>query len=305
MRTFLGVQSCDLTNPLPPAEVIILGAADATPHTHNQSSHAANGPSAIREALRGYEGDLLRWDFDQGQPLLDLAQTSIFDAGDLRTNPNSPEQNRQTITDAIRLILANGSVPVLFGGDDSVPIPFFEAYRGSEEITIVQVDAHLDWRHERNGILHTFASTMRRASEMPWVKTIVQVGQRGIGGSGRDEYEHAINWGSKIFTAREVHRCGVGPVLQQIQPGARCLITIDCDGLDPSVIPGVIVPQPGGLSYYDVVSLIEGVSAKATIVGLDIVELVPERDLNGFGALAAARIVCNAITAIAGKRQRS
>jgi agmatinase len=92
-------------------------------------------------------------------------------------------------------------------------------------------------------------------------------------------------------------------VLQHIAPGSRCVVTIDCDGLDPSVMPGVLIPQPGGLGYFDVVSLVERVAGRAAIVGFDIVELVPERDTNGLGALAAARIVCNAIRSITDKRE--
>jgi agmatinase len=304
-RTFLGVPSCDLAGALPPAGFIVVGAADATPYNPGQSSHAANAPLAIREALRGYEQDLLRRDFDHGGPLLDLSHTTVLDAGNLSTSPDTPEQNRETITGAMRAIVGSGSVPILIGGDDSVPIPLFAAYDGLGDITIVQVDAHLDWKHERNGILHTFASPMRRASEMAWVRNIVQVGLRGIGGSGENEYRAAIDWGARIVTAREFQRCGIDLVLQHIQPGSRCIITIDCDGLDPSVMPGVLIPQHGGLGYFDVVSIIEKVAERATIVGFDIVELVPERDTNGLGALAAARIICNVIRAIAATTKAS
>jgi agmatinase len=125
-RTFLGAPSCDLASALPPADFIVVGAADATPFSPGQSSHAANAPSAIREALRDYEADLVRWDFDQTRPLLDLSHTIVLDAGDVSTSPDTPEQNRRTITNAIRAILANGSISILLGGDDSVPIPMFE-----------------------------------------------------------------------------------------------------------------------------------------------------------------------------------
>jgi agmatinase len=84
-------------------------------------------------------------------------------------------------------------------------------------------------------------------------------------------------------------------VIDRIVPGSKCILTIDVDGLDPSVAPGVIVPQPGGLLYDDILDLIDGVTAKARLVGLNLVELVPERDVNGLTALVAGRIVCNAI----------
>ncbi|MCK1386414.1 arginase family protein [Bradyrhizobium sp. 21] len=298
-NTFLGVATCDLALPLPASDIVIFGAADATPHLKGRTSHAANGPTAIRNALRVYQADLSRWDFDQDGVLLDREQIRVFDCGDLPTSPDAPEENRNVIRTATKKILASGAVPVLLGGDDSVPIPFFEAFEDMGKLTIMQIDAHLDWKDRRDGSAHTFSSTMRRASEMPWIERIVQVGLRGIGGSGLQELSRARNWGSRIFTARDIKRQGVHTVLSAIEENSNCLITIDCDGLDPSVIPGVILPQPGGLSYFDVIDLIAGVASKARIVGLDLVELVPERDVQNIGAICAARIICNAIGCIA------
>jgi agmatinase len=293
--TFLGVPACDITLPLPESDVIIVGAADATPHIMGQTSHAANAPTAIRAALRGYHSDLSRWDFDQDDILLDQENIRVFDCGNLPTAPDTPEENRQLIRTAAEKILAAGAVPILIGGDDSVPIPFFAAFEAIGKLTILQIDAHLDWKDRRDGLAHTFSSTMRRASEMPWVERIVQVGLRGIGGSGRPELVCARDWGSRIFTARDVRDRGIQTVLGAIEEGSNCLIAIDCDGLDPSVIPGVIIPQPGGLFYFEVIDLIAGVASKARIVGLDLVELVPERDVQNIGAICAARIICNTI----------
>jgi agmatinase len=172
-------------------------------------------------------------------------------------------------------------------------------------ITIVQVDAHLDWREERNGMRHTFSSPMRPASEMPWVERIVQVGMRGIGASRKGDLDDALRWGARIIRASSVHRHGMKPVLDCIPEGARCVVTIDCDGLDPSAIPGVLVPQPGGLSFTDIMALFDGLATKASIQGVDVVELVPSRDVNQIGAFTAARFVCKAIGCIARQRGRA
>ncbi|MGY4363573.1 arginase family enzyme [Bradyrhizobium sp. i1.7.7] len=122
--------------------------------------------------------DSSRWDFDQDLPLLDRG-LQIIDLGDLATDPQTPEGNRSLITSTTASILKAGAVSLLLGGDDSVPIPFFAGFEGFGPITILQIDAHLDWRDEHAGLKHTFSSTMRRASEMPCVEPIVQVGQRG------------------------------------------------------------------------------------------------------------------------------
>ena len=72
-------------------------------------------------------------------------------------------------------------------------------------------------------------------------------------------------------------------------------VTVDCDGLDPAIMPAVIAPAPGGLGYWQAVDLLHGLAAKARIAGFDIVEFMPARDSQGLAALTAARIVCNVL----------
>jgi agmatinase len=145
---------------------------------------------------------------------------------------------------------------------------------------------------------------MRRASEMPWVDRIIQVGQRGVGGSRANDLADARDWGVTLFSAASVRRHGIQPIIDQVTPGSRCIVTLDCDGLDPSVIPAVLVPQPGGLDYLDIVELLQGVARRAHIVGFDLVELMPDADVRGLGVLAASRIVCVTLGCIAGQLQR-
>jgi len=128
---------------------------------------------------------------------------------------------------------------------------------------------------------------------------------RGVGGSRKSDLDDALRWGTRIIPATTVRRHGMTPVLDCIPAEARCVVTIDCDGLDPSVIPALLVPQPGGLNYFDVMDLFDGSAAKATIAGVDVVELVPKRDVNGIGALTAARFICKAAGRIAHQRDVS
>ncbi|MCP3398925.1 MULTISPECIES: arginase family protein [unclassified Bradyrhizobium] len=299
--TLLGLPAAT-TDTLSGADVVIFGVPDATLHVPGSTSHAARAPSALRESTEQIARDPLRWDFDQDGPLIPGGLRAI-DLGDLPTNPATPQENRSLITSTTASILKADAVPMLIGGDDSVPIPFFAGFEQFGPLTILQIDAHLDWRDERAGLKHTFSRTMRRASEMPWVERIIQVGQRGIGGSRAEDLAAARAWGVKLFSAASVRGHGVQAVLDHIPPGSRCIVTLDCDGLDPAVIPAVLVPQPGGLGYFDVVELLHGVTQRARIVGLDLVELVPDADVRGLGVLAAARILCVALGCIA--RQRS
>ncbi len=282
------------------ADIAIIGVADATPYQAGVTSHASGAPQALRDITHSRYGfDLDNYDFDLGGTLLDGGGARAVDCGDVATSPDDGAANRAKIESAVRTILAAGAVPVVLGGDDSVPIPMFQAFEGQGPLTVLQLDAHIDWRDEVGGVRHGFSSTMRRASELPFIERIVQVGARGVGSAGAAEVETARSWGAHLVTARAVHDHGLEQIVDLIPQGARCLITLDCDVLDPSIVPGVIGPVPGGLSYHQVVSLIDAAAHKASIAGFDIIEFVPDRDVAGIGALNAARIVCHATGRIA------
>ncbi len=299
-QTFCGVPWCEDLGALE-AEVAVLGAPHGTPYAPGTPSHAAGGAAAVRAALGWYSAKPEQFDFDTMTPVFGGAR--VVDCGDVPGDPHDGAANRQAIADALRAILARGAVPLLLGGDDSVPIPLFKAYAGSREITIVQVDAHIDWRDEVNGVRHGFSSPMRRASEMPQITRLVQIGARGPGSARSSDLAQARAWGAKIFTAREVHARGVAPALDQVPEGAEAILSIDVDGIDPSVVPGVILPACGGLGYQQVLDVIHGVAAKARIIGAAFVEYVPERDPTGTGAQAIARLASNVIAAIGGQRR--
>ncbi len=116
-------------------------------------------------------------------------------------------------------------------------------------VTVVRVDAHIDWRDEIDGERYGYRSPMRRISEMPCVERLVQVGMRGVCARA-DDVRAARSWESHFVRSAEVHHLGLRPVLDLIPPGARCFVTIDCDGLDPSIMPVIIAPAPGGLTEF-------------------------------------------------------
>ena len=180
-----------------------------------------------------------------------------------------------------------------------MPIPVFEACHDRGPLTIVQIDAHIDWREEVAKERWGLSSTMRRASEMPHVERIVQVGQRAIGSARPGDFADAKAWGVIFVPARAVHEHGIAPVLDAVPAGAQVLLTLDCDGLDPTIMPGVIAPAPGGLTYWQVIGILRGIAAKARIAAFDLVEFVPERDVAGLGALTAARIIVNVLGLLA------
>jgi agmatinase len=294
-ETFLGLPSARNLAALD-AKIAILGVPCATPY-RSVGRYCAGAPRAIRDAIAVYAANLHHVDFDIGGPIFPGPITAV-DGGDLACTED-PAANRSAIREAVATVIARGAVPIIIGGDDSVPIPVFEACHDRGPLTIVQIDAHIDWREEVAGERWGLSSTMRRASEMPQVERIVQVGQRAIGSARPGDLADAKAWGAIFVPAEAVHEHGIAPILDAVPAGAQVLLTLDCDGLDPTIMPGVIAPAPGGLTYWQAIGILRGIAAKARFAAFDIVEFVPERDVAGLGALTAARIIVNVLSLLA------
>ena len=253
------------------ADVVVFGARHGTPYAGIDNTAYEDAPNTLRAALKDEAAWPDHWDFDLGGPLLNDSDYAVADAGDLRTAPLDGAGNRDLIRAATGEIITRGAIPFMLGGDDSTPIPFIEALAPHGPLTIIQIDAHIDWRDKRYDEPLGFSSTMRRASEMAHVENIIQVGMRGLGSARRSEVALATDWGAKLITARACHQNGVEAALQHLSPGANCMITLDCDGLDPAIMPAVMAPTAGGLSYMQCIDLIEGVIAKANLVAFDMI----------------------------------
>jgi agmatinase len=277
---------------------VIFGAGHGSTYPGSDSSGHTLAADAIRAASQDDAVLIEHWDFDLGGPLFNGKPICCIDAGDIPTMMHDNASNRARIEAKTREVLALPAIPILLGGDDSVPIPFLAGFADNGPIWVLQIDAHIDWRDELHGERYGYSSPMCRASEMPHVVGIVQVGIRSVGSARLTEIEAARLYGSRIVTAREVHTHGVEAALRHIPEGARVVVTLDCDGLDPSIMPGVAARTPGGLTYTQVIDLIAGLGRKARIAGFDLVELYPPADIDGLSALTAARLLINVIGAI-------
>lgn len=296
-ETFMGLPACrDLARLN--ARIAVIGAAGCTPYP-SVGFYCAGGPAAIRAAGAAYAANLEHVNFDLGGPVLPEGVAAV-DAGDLPQDEGDAAGNRSRLFGAVSLVLDRGGVPVLIGGDDSVPIPMLEAYaeRG-RRYTVLQIDAHIDWRDEVGGERLGLSSTMRRASEMAHVERIVQLGQRGIGSARSQDFRDALDWGVHFVPGGEAARHGIWRAVDLIPDGAEVIICFDCDALDPSIMPAVIGRTAGGLSYWQVMELIGAVAEKARIAGFDLVEFMPDRDIDGQGAAVAAQLLAGVIGIIA------
>jgi agmatinase len=281
------------------ANAAVFGAPHGTPYPAIDNRVHAGAADAFRKALAEDSAWIEHFDWDFDEPLLPDPAFRAVDLGNLKTAPKDGAGNRKKIEAQTRGIVAAGAVPVMFGGDDSVPIPFLSGFSDGPAITILQIDAHIDWREERDKERFGFSSTMRRASEMEHVWRIVQTGARGIGSARTQDVTDARNWGARFVPARRLHLEGSGAVLEQIDEGSDCVICLDLDVLDSSVMPAVAYPSTGGLSFLQLTELIAGVAAKAKIAGFAMVEFVPKRDLSGTAAFTAGRIAAHVLGHVA------
>lgn len=285
---FLGFPAADADGAL----AAVLGIPHGVAYeVDDEQRDLANAPAAVRAASQVFVEDLDHHDFDLGGPLLDGRSLRVVDAGDVPFRFGDGRGNAERAGAALREIVGRGTVPLVIGGDDSIPPMLARALAERHELHVVTVDAHLDFRDEVGGERDSRSSPARRMLELPQVVSLTQVGLRGIGGSRAAEVEAARAAGSRIVTAADVHRHGLAWLVEQLPAGGDVLLSIDCDGLDPSVAPATGWPQPGGLSFRDVAAIVDHLGRHCRFAGADVVELLPSRDVNGLTALTACRML--------------
>lgn len=297
--TFLGFPLCTEIDSLE-ADVAILGIPYGDPYSMDEvTNDQTNAPSAIRLESARLSIGLDQWDFDLGGPLFNGQNIRVVDCGDIPGDPADIKGHYRIAETVVKTILNRKALPVVIGGDHGVPIPVFRALDGHGPITLVQIDAHIDWRDEINGVHEGYSSPIRRASELSHIDRIFQIGMRGQGSARAKEVEDALAYGAEIITAYEVHEKGMDSILDRIPANERYYLTIDADGLDPTVMPAVGAPAVGGLLFHHVRTLIHGLVKKGRLLGMDIVEITPKRDINGISSLTAGQLILNFIGATA------
>lgn len=295
--SFLGIPT-SLDVGMVEADVAFLGVPNGCAYNIDEvSNDQSRAPTAIRHASELITTGWDRWDFDLGGLPLDGKPVRLIDYGDVPGNPGDSAVHSRRAEAAVRKILRSGALPVVFGGDHGITIPVLRAFDDCAPLTIVQIDAHIDWRAEKFGVTEGYSSPMRRASEMRHVAGMYQIGLRGQGSARTEEVEAARAYGSTLITAGEVHQFGADWVLDRIPAGENVYLTIDADAFDPSVMPGVAGPVPGGLTFNQVQSMIFGLVRKNKIVGMDLVEICPSRDVGQISAITAGRLILSFVGA--------
>lgn len=284
------------------ADIAVLGMPFGTPYSaHGYSDDQSHTPLILRDLTDRIVRHPDHYDFDIDGPLMQGRKDIRFvDCGDVLPDilTEKPGEHFARATEAMRLILRAGALPIVLGGNHGITTPMLRAYDEHGPITLIHVDAHIDWRDDVAGVKEGLSSPIRRAAEMDHVGEIFQLGLR-MQGSGRPEDLAAAQaYGAHLYTAYQIHDLGMRAILDQIPDGGRYYLSIDADGVDPTVMPAVAGPAPGGLTFIQMRQLIHGLVNKGRVVGMDIVEITPEKDTGSMlTCVTAGRFIVNLIGA--------
>jgi arginase len=235
----------------------------------------AQAPKAIREEL--YSGSSNLWTEDG----IDLGRPNTFhDAGDV-VFPDDDAAAFAAIETTVDRTLKLGHPLICLSGDHSVTYPTIRAFHSHyPDLTILHFDAHPDLYDQLDGNRLSHACPFARIMEERLSRRLVQVGIRTI---NRHQLSQAAKFGVEVVTMRNLES------FSHLKFSGPLFISLDIDVLDPAFAPGISHYEPGGMSVREVLRCIQGLNAE--VVGADIVEYNPARDVHGQTATVCAKFL--------------
>ena len=236
---------------------------------------AAEAPAFIRRALHSGSSNLC------SETGVDLAGNARFvDMGD-RQIKDDPE-SFLAIEDEISQLTIRGALPLVLGGDHAISYPVLRAIHAAHgPVNVLHFDAHPDLYDDYEGNPWSHASPFARTMEDGLASRLVQVGIRTLSEHLRSQAER---FGVEIHEMRNLDTSSIGLDFE-----GPVYISCDIDALDPAYAPAVSHLEPGGLSVRDILSIIQRLPNR--IIGADIVEYNPRRDINDMTAMVAAKLL--------------
>lgn len=186
------------------------------------------------------------------------------------TPRETPDAMMSELYEYTKDLLAKNKFLCMLGGEHSVSAPIIQAHNEKfENMSVLQIDAHADLRDTYDGTPHSHASIMARVVKDMRIPS-VQVGIRSI--SSDEAWSLKDDLPTKIFWARDIvgRTDWIDEAVDSLTDNVY--LTIDIDGLDPSIMPTTGTPEPGGLSWYETLTLIRKLAEKKRVVGMDLVE---------------------------------
>ena len=196
---------------------------------------------------------------------------------------SSPDNMVQSVYQRVKLFMEMRKFPILLGGEHSVSVGAIKAMSEQyEDLTVLQIDAHADLRDEYHDSIYNHACVMCRAQDYA---RVVQVGIRNV---CTEEMHNLVP--ENVFYAHDIYNTeewmdkAVGRLTRNVY------VTVDLDGLDPSILPATGTPLPGGLQWYPTLKFLDKVFRQRNVVGFDVVELCPQPDNKVSDVLAATLV---------------
>ena len=288
------------------ADVVVMGAPVDDFVTHRPG--ARFGPRAIRTA---YDGG-----GDPKMPHMDLGidpfeSLTIVDHGDAAVVPGDGRAGHDAIRRMVEGVVDAGAVPVVLGGDHSISYPGISvaaARYPTGQLAVVQFDTHADTATENWGVAEAHGTPFRRLVDEGIIRgsRLVQVGLRGYW-PRKEEFDWARTNGVRWHRMEEIINRGldavIDEVLDEIDGVAAVWLSVDIDVLDPAFAPGTGTPEPGGLSARELLRAVRRIVLATGLAGMDVVEVSPPYDHANITALAANRVVLEALSALALNRR--
>ncbi|MEN9871968.1 MAG: hypothetical protein RLZZ171_2960 [Cyanobacteriota bacterium] len=254
------------------AKVVILPIPYEKTTTYRKGCQ--NGPEAIITASEQLEA----YDLELEQEV--CQQTGIFTTeaiANTKLNPDlEPEMMMEIVSNRVSELITDGKFVIALGGEHSITAALVTAYQQqlSQPFTVIQIDAHGDMRHSYEGSIYNHACVMRRVLDMGL--PTLPVGIRSICLEEAElikQKQIPVVWAKDIYHNSDWIEQAIALISTE-----KVFITIDLDGLDPSSMPGVGTPEPGGLNWYELIKFMRAVFTQHEVIGCDMMELAPTSD---------------------------
>ncbi|PKK95129.1 MAG: agmatinase [Tenericutes bacterium HGW-Tenericutes-5] len=214
---------------------------------------------------------------------MDLKDYHTVDIGDLELPMGLVEESLDIIYDVSRKIVFNNKKPMMIGGEHLVTFPVVKALMEKyPSLHIIHLDAHTDLRDEFLGRKLSHATVIRRCYDILGDGRIYQFGIRS---GDKHEFDFAKNGHTYM---QKFNFDGLDEVIEKIKD-KPVYITIDLDVLDPAVFPGTGTPEPGGMTFKDLLNAMKSFEKLNNVVGADLVELAPMLDSSNVSTVVAAK----------------
>ncbi|KAF0243192.1 MAG: hypothetical protein FD180_3527 [Planctomycetota bacterium] len=227
----------------------------------------ANGPAAVIDASRQVE----LWDEEL---LRETCEAGIHTLPEFKPPRMRGERYLKALAEHAAELMKEGKVLVSLGGEHSITPALVEAARTKHpKLSVFQIDAHADLREEYEGKKWSHASAMKRVIDLGC--KLAQAGIRNFSKSEVPYVDRGLVATAPAHLTRTAadQRKAVERFLEHLTDDVY--ITVDIDGLDPSLVPGTGTPEPGGLSWYETLDFLRPIFAQKNVVGFDIVEVAP------------------------------